>query len=163
MKRNQRRIISPIQCWDIFSKYLTEIPFIKKRQQDIDQLDKLGDQYSWSVKFEELLDQDYLALVVTDASQRIQWVNPGFSKMTGYSSTYALGRTPHFLQGPQTSKLSKDNIRKNIMEERQFSERITNYRKNGDRYLCEVKIYPLKDHNDTTTHYIAVEKEVIAA
>jgi hypothetical protein len=41
-----------------------------------------------------------------------------------------------------------------------FSASITNYRKNGEAYLCKVKIVPLYNKANQLTHYIAFEREV---
>jgi len=102
---------------------------------------------------------DYEALIITDSNQNIIWVNNGFTQMTGYSKTFALNKTPRFLQGDKTSIYAKKRIRQNISKNKPFREVIVNHKKDGSTYKCEVKILPLFNKNETT-HYMAFEKRV---
>lgn len=109
---------------------------------------------------ELILDKNYDALVLTDHTQIIQWVNKGFSKMTGYTAGYALGKTPKFLQGAETGNESRRRIREQLGKNEVFTEIVVNYRKNKEQYKCEITIVPLFDIKQGSTHFLAIEKEV---
>ncbi|ADB40516.1 putative PAS/PAC sensor protein [Spirosoma linguale DSM 74] len=107
----------------------------------------------------DLLSDEW-AIVVTDAEQIIQYVNPLFEKMTGYTNTEALGRRPNFLQGEGTSLLARQRMRKAIEKKRTVSELLLNYRKDRTAYWCNVVIRPITNHQKEIVNFIAFEKEV---
>ncbi|WP_116789817.1 PAS domain-containing protein [Flavobacterium psychrotrophum] len=149
----------PVMSWDISGEAYRQTILNAKKQADAAKLDQLATKYNWSYNPVQLLHQSYDALVVTDTALKILWVNPGFADMTGYTAKEALGNTPKFLQGANTLETSRREIRRRLDEGEPFRAVITNYRKNKDEYLCEVKIYPLTGPNGRTTHFIALEQE----
>lgn len=151
----------PLQCWDIYSQFLSEQANAYRQKEEITLLEKLKKQYQWDISIAALLkDKPYDALVLTDTSQEILWVNKGFTKMTGYPANFAIGKKPSFLQGKETSLTVKEKIRQQLHLAIPFSETIVNYRKNGEIYHCEVAIYPIKNIKNQITHLIALEHEV---
>lgn len=100
------------------------------------------------------------AVVVTDALQRIQVVNAGFTAMTGYAPEQALGRFPNFLQGPQTSLESRQAIRRQVEKQERYEGVVVNYRANGELYRCRVEIDPVFDTTGRVVNFIAFESEV---
>ena len=63
------------------------------------------------------------------------------------------------MQGPKTSKRKKAEIEIKLKENKPFKTTLINYRKNKSTYKCKVHIIPLYDTK--TTHYIALEQEVM--
>ena len=104
-------------------------------------------------------EHDFEAIVITNRHQKIQWVNNGFTKMTGYSKKYAINKRPTFLQGKLTSDKTREVIRKHIHANKPFKEIIVNYRKDKTPYKCEISVFPL--YNEKTTHFVALEREVV--
>ncbi len=149
----------PLMSWDISGQaYHRRI----QEQQKLNDLTKLLDfagKHNWNNDLSEILqDRDYEALVLTDNSQKIVWVNKGFSEMTGYSAKFAVNRSPSFLSGPETSALSRKRIAEKLSTGMPFKEVIVNYRKNKDKYNCELNIFPL--YGNDVTHYLALERQV---
>lgn len=149
----------PVMSWDISGEAYRQTVLTAKKQADGVKLNELTKKYHWSYNPVQLLHQSYQALVVTDTSLKILWVNPGFAEMTGYAAKEALGNTPNFLQGSNTLETSRREIRQRLDAGEPFRAVITNYRKNSEEYLCEVKIYPLTGPDGQTTHFIALEQE----
>jgi PAS domain S-box-containing protein len=81
--------------------------------------------------------------------------------MTGYASHEIVGRKPNtVLHGSRTQVSEREFFRAQLKTGQTFSTHITNHRKNGEAYVCEVKIIPLYNASQQLTHYIALEREV---
>lgn len=101
-----------------------------------------------------------IAVVLTDASKRILWVNEDFTLLTGYSLPDVLGKKPGaLLQGAETEPEIVLRIRKALQHQIPLKEDITNYRKNGERYTCRLVIHPVFDRNRALTNFIAFEAD----
>ncbi|GGZ71280.1 PAS domain-containing protein [Algibacter mikhailovii] len=151
----------PLKCWDIYAMHLVEQSKSFKVREDIKALSILKDKYKWNFNIADMLsNKAFDAIVLTSIDREILWVNKGFTKMTGYSTKFALGKQPSFLQGEKTTKASLDTIKTGLQQQSPFTNQIINYKKNGSLYNCELHIYPLKNKADTVTHFIAIEKEL---
>lgn len=149
----------PLLSWDIFMTDYHGRVSESLKQLELKQVLALAQKYKWKNDLKKAFaTNDYEALIITNAHQKIIWVNDGFTAMTGYSKTYALHKTPSFLQGEDTSKRTKKRISKNIANSQPFKAVITNYKKDGTAYECEVHVIPL--YNKDTTHFIAFERQV---
>ncbi|MFD2935850.1 PAS domain-containing protein [Spirosoma flavum] len=106
------------------------------------------------------LMSDKWVIVVTDSDQVIQYVNPRFEEMTGYTHQEVIGRRPTFLQGERTSLLSRQRIKQAIQQRRSVSERLLNYRKDQTPYWCQIVIRPIVNRQKQVVNFIAFEQEV---
>ena len=158
-----KKYLSPLLCWDIYSVYFDTLIAGSKSNGDVDQLQSIIGRQLEGWIIDEIKLEAYDALVVTDALQKIQWVSDGFSKMTGYSKSFAIGKSPHFLQGAKTTESSKNAIRKGLKNGGHFTQSVYNYRKNGAEYLCQIKLIPILGKEEGVTHYLALERELKAA
>jgi PAS domain S-box-containing protein len=68
---------------------------------------------------------------------QILYVNPAFTKMTGYSPEEVIGKTPHILQGPKTDRAVLDQLRKDCAAGKVFHGETINYRKDGSEFHPE--------------------------
>ena len=151
---------APLSSWDFFMKGYHEKLNELRKEGDKKEVLNFASRFKWKNDLDRAFaESDYEALVITDADQKIIWVNEGFSKMTGYPKKFALNKKPSFLQGAETTKESRQVIREKLSKKKPFKTRVLNYRKDQSMYDCEVKIIPL--FGERTTHYIAFEKEVI--
>lgn len=151
---------SPLLSMDIYSQNFQQSLLAGRRKNDLETLLNLGQDVEWEFDHNLILENNYDALVLTDAGQTIKWVNKGFSKMTGYAAGYAIGKTPRFLQGEETVFESRNRIREKLKKTDVFTETVINYRKNGDTYKCEITVIPLINKRLDITHFLAIEKEV---
>ena len=154
--------IFPLVSWDLSGNYLQKT-IIEGVNRDADalQLEKLSKKYHWKFDINALLNEKYEAIVVTNSDQQIQWVSEGFTKMTGYDKDDAIGNKPNFLQGKNTSASTRKVIKQHLSAHKPYATRIHNYRKNGEEYLCEVKIIPISNTENVFTHFIAIEREAV--
>jgi PAS domain S-box-containing protein len=158
--KSEKAIVMPLLSWDIFSQNYFKTLYNLKIENDIKMVKAFAEKAKWKNKIDTIFnDQDFDALIITDAEQNILWVNDGFTKMTGYSKTFALNKKPHFLQGINTSSKTKKRIRSKLSGLAPFTEIITNYRKDNSPYKCKVKIIPM--YSENVTHFLAIEKQVM--
>lgn len=152
--------ISPLKSWGISSEFFAAKTLLETRQKDMQSLNLLAEQFQWKTNLTEILSNSYDALVVTDFLQKIIWTNPGFSEMTGYSNSYAIGKKPSFLQGNETSTEIKFAIKEKLELGKPFTEKILNYTKDQKEYWCRIQIFPLLSEG-LSTHFLALETELL--
>jgi len=81
------------------------------------------------------------SVVITDAAGRIEYVNPGFVKLTGYQSDECIGKTPgELLQGNLTDPETVKRIGKKLEKQEPFMEEIVNYNKEGTPYWISLVV-----------------------
>lgn len=101
---------------------------------------------------------NYVAVILTNATRQILWVNKDFEYITGYELHEVMGMSPgQVLQGPDTEPEVVDRIRQGLASEEPFKETITNYRKNGEAYSCRLVIHPIFDKSNTLVNFLAFE------
>ncbi len=101
------------------------------------------------------------AIVVTDKEGDILWVNPAFTKLTGYSYEEALGKNPRILNSGQTSKLVYQELWQTILAgEVWHCEEIINQRKDGSFYYEQMTVTPVKDDNGQITRFVAIKEDI---
>lgn len=99
-----------------------------------------------------------IAVILTDQDKKIIWVNDDFSKITGYTLSESLGKKPgELLQGPNTEKEVVYKMRKSLDGQSPLKGEVTNYRKNGEEYLCKLVIHPVFNREHKLTNFIAFE------
>jgi PAS domain S-box-containing protein len=94
------------------------------------------------------------------ADSRIEYVNNAFTNVTGYTADEAIGQAPRFLQGPETSKSTVDEIRSALCARRTVQKEILNYDRAGRAYWLEMSIFPVALEGSEATHFVAIERDV---
>lgn len=103
------------------------------------------------------------SVIITNPEGYIEYVNPGFTKTTGYTLTEVKGRKPgSFLQGPDTDKRTVQRIREKLKAKEAFYEEILNYDKDGNSYWISLSVNPVFDHQGKLIHYISVQSNISA-
>lgn len=91
---------------------------------------------------------------------KIVYVNEAFTKMTGYASEDAAGRTPRILFGPQTDRDQLNHVRSALLRGESARVELINYRKDGSAYWVEVNFVPIAEEPSQTGHWVAVQREI---
>ena len=99
-------------------------------------------------------------VIITDAEEKIEWVNEGFIKRTGYSLKEILGKSPRILQGPETDRAALDQIRKSIDACESVTVEVLNYTKDGSKFWIKININPVFDDAHKLIRLIAVETDI---
>lgn len=101
------------------------------------------------------------SIVVTNADGLIEWVNPAFTEMCGYTLPELRGRKPgHMLQGADTDRAAVARIRESLRERRPCGETLINYHKDGTRYRVDIQIAPVLDDEQQPLWFIARERKL---
>ncbi|TFV86928.1 PAS domain-containing protein [Blastococcus sp. CT_GayMR20] len=88
------------------------------------------------------------------------WVNPSFTRITGYGAEEAVGRNCRFLQGPATDPAAVAEIRAALAEERTVTATLLNYRKDGTAFWNQLSISPVFDGAGTLVSFVGVQTDV---
>ena len=100
-------------------------------------------------------------VIITDANGLTEWVNEGFTRMTGYTLRDIEGIKPgSLLQGPESDKITIAEIGKNLKEGKPFNTTLINYRKSGEKFWVSMDINPIVNDNGIITQYIAIQKDI---
>jgi PAS domain S-box-containing protein len=90
----------------------------------------------------------------------IEYVNPVFTEITGYSSDEVIGRNPRLLKSELMSETFYQNLWANLVAGRTWRGEMINRRKNGSLYWESASISPLRDAAGRTTHYVGVKEDI---
>ena len=106
-------------------------------------------------------------VLITDADleqpgPRILYANPSFERMSGYSLTQLLGKTPRLFQGPDTDQEMLKRLRSALERKRIFVAETTNYRQDGTPYRVRWQIAPIFDSAGEVTHFVSLQRNISA-
>ncbi|MET0263551.1 MAG: CHASE domain-containing protein [Rariglobus sp.] len=101
------------------------------------------------------------AVIICDAQGRIEWVNGGFTRITGYTLEEAKGRSPgSFLQGPLTDPEAVEIMRRGVVSRQGFNVEILNYHKHGGTHWLHIEVQPLRDADGAFSGFMAIESDI---
>ena len=106
------------------------------------------------------VEQSPVSVIITDLDTTIRYVNPEFSKITGYTAQEALGRKVHFLKSGRTEKSVYEDLWKTLHQARPWTGEFIDRRKNGQPFWVEAYIAPVCDGNNVPTQYVAVKVDI---
>ncbi|MDB5793232.1 MAG: diguanylate cyclase [Massilia sp.] len=92
----------------------------------------------------------------------IEYVNPAFERITGYSASEVIGRDSRFMAAPNMDNLERRQVREAIAAHASVNVVFRNLRKNGELFWNDLSITPVLDENGVTTHFIGVILDVTA-
>lgn len=113
-------------------------------------------------KFERVVEQSPVSIVITNHDAIIEYVNPAFTRITGYSRAEAIGQNPRILQSGETPQETYQQLWETLLAGKEWRGILKNRRKNGSVIWEEVIIGPLADEHGNTTHFIAVKEDITA-
>jgi len=101
------------------------------------------------------------AVVITDAQARVEWVNDGFHRLTGYRLAEVQGKVPgHLLQGPDTDPGTVAYIGRQVRAGEGFMVELINYTKQGQKYWLSINAQPVRDESGKVVKFIAIESNI---
>lgn len=88
------------------------------------------------------------------------WVNPSFTRVTGYEAGEVVGRNCRFLQGPATAPEAVATIRAGLAERQTVTTTLLNYRKDGTAFWNQLSISPVFDGTGELVSFVGVQTDV---
>ena len=106
------------------------------------------------------VEQSADLVMITNREGVIEYVNPAFEALTGYSPAELIGQTPRVLKSDlQTSELYKE-LWQTVLSGNVFRCTMVNRKKNGDVFVAEKTITPLRDGEGRITHFISNDRDI---
>ncbi len=102
------------------------------------------------------------AIFITNGAGEIEWVNPAFESLTGYTEAEAIGRNPRILKSGRQQETLYEDLWKTVLSRRVWSGRLTNRHKSGRLYTVEQTITPICDDDGVITHFVAIHEDITA-
>jgi PAS domain S-box-containing protein len=144
-------ILDNINNFEELKNYANELKAqIKQRKETEHELRKLS----------QAVEQSPASVVITDINGVIEYVNPRFSMVTGYTLEEAKGQKPSILKsGNQSDEVYKE-LWEHVSSGMEWRGELQNKKKNGELYWESVSVSPIIDDEGVTKHYLAVKEDV---
>ncbi|MDX5422254.1 MAG: PAS domain S-box protein [Hymenobacteraceae bacterium] len=121
------------------------------RRKQLKQLEKLSLVASRSTN----------SVIITNREARIEWVNDGFTRLTGYTLAEASGKKPgELLQKHDKNREDKLRFRKKLMAGKPFSEEVLNYKKSGEKVWIMMEITPVLNEAGEIEYFVAIQSDI---
>ncbi len=123
---------------------------ITERQRAEDQLRKLS----------LAVEQSPASIVITDTQGNIEYVNPKFTRVTGYTMEEVRGKTPRILKSGETSTDEYKRMWKTIAAGKDWRGEFHNKKKNGELFWEMASISPVKNQDNVIVNFVAVKEDI---
>ncbi len=110
--------------------------------------------------FEKQADAAPYAMFITDREGRIEYVNPAFEELTGYTAAEAVGKNPRILKSDQQDGSFYDNLWETITAGDTWQEELINRTKSGELFRVQQTIVPIQNVDGEITHFAAIERDI---
>jgi diguanylate cyclase (GGDEF)-like protein/PAS domain S-box-containing protein len=106
------------------------------------------------------IDQSPASVVLTDIRGNIEYVNPKFSQVTGYSLAEAVGQNPRILKSGTQPAESYRDLWSTVLAGGEWRGEFANKKKNGEIYWEAASVVPIKSPDGAITHLLAVKEDI---
>ncbi len=106
------------------------------------------------------IEQSPVSVMITDANGQIEYVNPAFTRITGYAPEEALGGNPRMLKSGKQEPALYQELWATIGAGKSWHGELVNRRKHGSLYTQELTIAPVRDAAGRVTHFVAISQDV---
>ncbi len=111
-------------------------------------------------KLSRAVEQSPISIVITDADGRIEYVNPVFTTLTGYSAAEVIGQNPRILKSGRHPSEFYAGLWQTIRAGHDWHGILENRRKDGTNFFEQTRISPVKDADGRLTHFIALKEDI---
>ncbi len=106
------------------------------------------------------VEQSPAAVVITNKDGNIEYVNPKFTALTGYSCQEVIGSNPRILKSGETAPAEYKGLWETISAGREWRGEFHNRKKNGELFWEMASITPILNMSGKITHYLAVKEDI---
>ncbi len=112
------------------------------------------------IRLQTAIEHTAESIIITNKNGRIQYVNPSFEKITGYSRKEAIGKKPHILRSGRHNREFYRDMWKTLFEGKVWKGHFINRKKDGSLYEEEATISPIFNSDGNITAFVAVKRDV---
>ncbi len=102
------------------------------------------------------------AILITDAAGNIEWVNPSFCRLSGYSEEEVLGRSPDMLAADEESRVFAWAKIRALEPGERWRAHVIHRHKNGHLYTVDQTVTRLSDPANRERHFVIVQEDITA-
>lgn len=113
-------------------------------------------------KLSRAVEESPASVMITDIQGRINYVNPKFTRLTGYNPEEVIGKNPHILKSGETTPEDYKELWNTITSGGEWRGIFHNRKKNGELYWESASISPINDEHGVITNFIAVKEDITA-
>jgi len=112
------------------------------------------------IKLSQAVEQSPVTIVITDVNANIEFVNPKFTQLTGYSVEEALGQNPRVLKSDVTPPEVYRELWDAVTAGKVWEGEFVNKKKNGDLFTEHATISPIRNSDGVITHFLAIKEDI---
>lgn len=111
-------------------------------------------------QFSRAVEQSPASIVITDTKGNIEYVNPKFTEVTGYTAEEVNGQNPRVLKSGNNSPDFYRELWVTLSEGREWRGEFHNRKKNGEFFWEFASISPIRNAEGIVTHYLAIKEDI---
>ena len=114
---------------------------------------------------ERAIEASANAIIITGAQAPgypIEYVNPAFEQITGYTAAEVIGKNPGFMHGQDRDQPGLAVLRALLQQQAEGHAVVRNYRKDGTPYWSDTYVAPVKNDAGEVTHFVAAKYDITA-
>ncbi|MNB97958.1 Autoinducer 2 sensor kinase/phosphatase LuxQ [compost metagenome] len=107
-----------------------------------------------------VIEQAPMSILITDKDRQIEYINPYFTEVTGYSKEEILGKTPSLLKTDKTGRETYNQLNETLDAGGKWHGEFVNRKKNGEEYTEAVLVSSIKNDSGEVTHYVGIKEDI---
>ena len=111
-------------------------------------------------KFSRIAEQIPASIMITDTQGNIEYINPKFTRTSGYTAEEVIGKNPSILKSGEQSASEYKGLWETISAGEEWQGELHNRKKNGELYWESVSISSLRDAQGNITNFLAVKEDI---
>jgi PAS domain S-box-containing protein len=136
------------------------VPAIRRALRDAENHRELQRSEAALRKLSRAVEQSPASIVIADTEGHIEYVNPKFTAVSGYSKEDVLGQNPRILKSGELPPERYRHLWETITSGKEWRGEFHNRKKNGDLYWESASISPIFDPRGQISHYVAVKEDI---
>jgi PAS domain S-box-containing protein len=110
--------------------------------------------------FREQADEADRAILITDSEGIIEYINPAFTQLTGYTASETIGRTPNLFEPTEQDNEFDTGLWEQVTVGEIWEGKVANQTKYGEIFDVKRKIVPVTDEKGDITHFVWIDKDI---
>jgi len=147
----------PVECWSHPQSHHGEVVGAVVTFLDITERKAANEKL---LKLSKAVENSPASVVITDLKGTIEYVNPRFTQVTGYTAQEAIGQNPRILKSGDFSAKFYEKLWQTILAGGVWEGEFHNKKKNGESYFEAASISPIRDEKGNIAYFVAVKEDI---